>query len=235
MLDMQLITVLGLGFLLGARHALDADHLAAVSTMLSVRPSLRASSVIGLSWGVGHAAVLLAVGLAVLLLKVTVPEGAARALEFAVGVMLLVLGGALAWTLVRERWHWHLHRHDGAAHLHLHSHRLRADHAHGHWLRVSLKPFAVGMVHGLAGSAAVLLVVLSAVRSPWVGVAYILAFGVGSIVGMVLLGLAISLPLVLTGSFGRSAQMAVQGLASLASLGLGLAMMIRTGLGDGLF
>ncbi|WP_447972852.1 HoxN/HupN/NixA family nickel/cobalt transporter [Nitrospira sp. Kam-Ns4a] len=227
---MELITVLGLGFLLGLRHALDADHVAAVSTILSARPDFRTSGLIGCSWGFGHTTTLLAAGLAVGLLRVTIPDSVARAFEFAVGLMLVALGLSLAITLLRERWHWHAHRHDARTHTHLHSHRWQADHAHGHWLKVSVRPFLVGMVHGLAGSAALLLMVLSSVHSLWEGLAYILVFGAGSILGMVLVGALISLPLVVSASLGPRVLLASQGLASLGSIGLGLAMMVRVGL-----
>lgn len=230
--ELQFLTVLGLGFLLGALHALDADHVAAVSTILSDRPELRASGLVGVSWGFGHTAVLLLVGLAVIALKITIPDAVAQAFEVGVGLMLVTLGGSVAATLLRDRWHLHAHKHDGETHLHLHSHRLDSHHAHRHWLQVSLKPFVVGMVHGLAGSAALVLVVLSTVRTLWEGMAYILVFGLGSIVGMMLLGVLITLPLVFSASFGRRAQVAVKVLASLGSIGLGLAMLVRLGLGD---
>jgi hypothetical protein len=235
MLDTQLITILGLGFLLGARHALDADHVAAVSTILSERPDLKTSGLIGFSWGFGHTAMLLAIGLAILLLKITIPESLAQAFEFGVGLMLVLLGGSLAAALVRDGWHVHQHRHGGETHVHLHNHRFQAGHAHGHWMEISLKPFMVGMVHGLAGSAALALMVLSAVRTVWEGLGYILVFGAGSIAGMMVLGMAISLPLVWSASFGRRAQLAVQGAASLGSIALGLAMMTRIGWGAAAF
>ncbi|MBM4122106.1 MAG: urease accessory protein UreH [Nitrospira sp.] len=235
LLDLHYMTFLGLGFLLGARHALDADHLAAVSTILSDRPTLRASGLIGFCWGLGHTVMLLLVGLAVIGLQMTIPERVAQAIEFGVGGMLVVLGVSLAVTLMRERWHVHAHQHGGATHLHFHSHSRQAGHAHPHWLQVSVKPLVVGMVHGLAGSAALMFVVLSSVRTAWEGAAYILVFGLGSIVGMVAVGMAISFPLVFSASLGRHAQLTVQGLASLGSIGLGLAMMVRIGLGEGLF
>ena len=233
--DAQFITVLSLGFVLGARHALDADHVVAVSTILSHRPSLRTSGFIGFCWGFGHTAVLLLVGLVVIALKITIPEAIAEVFEFGVGLMLVVLGVSLAMTIVREGWHLHTHEHDGERHFHLHSHQVDSDHAHGHWLRSSLQPVCVGMVHGLAGSAALVLMVLSTVRTLWEGVVYILVFGVGSVLGMILLGMVISLPLVFSASFGRRTHMTVQGLASLGSIGLGLAMMYRIGLGENLF
>lgn len=229
------MSVLGIGFLLGARHALDADHVAAVTTILSTRPTFRASGFIGFCWGVGHTLVLLAVGLAVLALKVPISEHVAAALEFFVGLMLVGLGGSLAVTLVRERWHLHAHDHDGTRHLHVHSHRVGEDHRHEHWLRGSLRPFLVGTVHGLAGSAALALMVLSTVRTVWEGGLYLLVFGVGSMLGMMILGVIITLPVVLSASIGRQAQGLVQGLASLGSIGLGLWMMIQIGLSRWVF
>lgn len=225
--DLQFMTMLGLGFLLGMRHALDADHVAAVSTMLAQRPDLRRSGFIGLCWGCGHTAVLLVVGLAVLTLKITISDAVAQAFESVVGVMLVALGLALVVTLYREQWHLHAHEHDGARHAHLHSHRLSEDHAHRHAWRDSLPPLLVGMVHGLAGSAALMLVVLSAVHTFWEGIAYILLFGIGSILGMVVLGILISLPFLVSVSVGRYAQVAVRGLASVGSIGFGLAILLR--------
>ncbi len=234
---MQFITLLSLGFLLGARHALDADHVAAVSTIVSERPDLRASGFVGVCWGFGHTVILLLVGLAIILLKVTIPEQVAQAFEFGVGLMLIALGGSLALALIRERWHLHAHRHDSSVHLHLHTHRRSDNHLHSHSLlrRPSVKPFLVGMVHGLAGSAALTLMVLSTVRTLWEGVLYILVFGVGSILGMMVLGVLISIPLVLSASYWPRAQVALQGLASLGSLGLGFITLYRTGLGNSLF
>lgn len=225
--DVEILTVLGLGFVLGLRHALDTDHVAAVSVVLARQPSVRASGMIGFSWGLGHTLVLLLVGAVVLALRIEIPESVALAAEFAVGVMLVVLGSALAVKVSKERWHLHPHEHDGERHLHLHSHHLNADHRHPHWLRDSIKPLCIGMVHGLAGSAALLLVVLSTVKSVLTGLLYIAIFGVGSILGMILIGLAISIPVLWSLSVGRHVFVALQGLASLGSIGLGLVIMVR--------
>ncbi len=234
---MQLMTLLGLGFLLGARHALDADHVAAVSTIVSVRPDLRTSGLIGACWGFGHTVILLLVGVAIIVLKVTIPEAVAQAFELGVGLMLIALGGSLAVTLIRERWHLHAHRHDSSLHLHLHAHRRGEDHLHTHSLfaQLPVKPFLVGMVHGLAGSAALTLMVLSTVRTAWEGALYIVVFGLGSILGMMVLGTLIAIPLVLSASTWPRAQVAVQGLASIGSLTLGFLIIYRIGFGDGLF
>ena len=227
MLDFEFLTILGFGFLLGARHALDADHLAAVSTILSRRPCLQTSGFIGLCWGFGHTLMLLLVGVAVILLKITIPESVAQTLEFGIGIMLVVLGCSLAWSIYRERWHLHTHEHDGERHLHLHSHQEDEYHRHHHWMYLSVRPLLIGMAHGLAGSAALMLMVLSTVQTMWQGMAYILVFGIGSVIGMVFLGFLISAPLVLSATFGRRVEHVVQGLASLGSVGLGLMMMIR--------
>ncbi|HEY6973704.1 MAG TPA: hypothetical protein VI359_05315 [Nitrospiraceae bacterium] len=225
--DAELLTILGLGFVLGLRHALDTDHIAAVSIVLARRPSVRASGIIGFSWGLGHTLVLLLVGAVVLALRIEIPEPLARAAEFGVGVMLVVLGSALAFKLSKEQWHFHPHEHDGERHFHLHSHHLNADHRHSHWLRDSIQPLCIGMVHGLAGSAALLLVVLSTAKNMTAGLLYIIVFGAGSILGMMLIGLAISVPVLWSLSFGRQVFLAVQGLASLGSIGIGIALMVQ--------
>ena len=235
MADLPLLTVLGLGFLLGARHALDADHVAAVSTLISRHPDLRVSGLIGLSWGVGHTVVLLAVGIAVLVLHVTIPDRLAMTFEFAVGVLLIWLGVSLAMAVWRQGWHVHPHQHDGAVHLHLHSHAEHQEHDHPHWRSLSVRPMLVGMAHGLAGSAALMLVVLSSVPSLWQGLLYIVIFGLGSILGMMALGLLIALPMVLSAGWSQRAQMTMQGLASAGSILLGAMMMVRISLGQSLF
>jgi high-affinity nickel permease len=232
MVDSHGLTIMGLGFVLGLRHALDADHIAAVSTVLAERPSLRASGVVGLFWGLGHTLMLLLVGICVLALRVTIPESLAAAFEFCVGLMLVVLGLSLARRLYREEWHVHPHEHGGRRHLHLHRHALQEDHAHAHWLQEARRPLFIGMAHGLAGSAALLLIVVSAAGTVLQGIGYILIFGIGSIIGMMAVGTAISLPFVLSLSIGRGAFIAVQGLASLGSIGLGLLLMWRLSLGE---
>jgi hypothetical protein len=230
--DADILTVLGLGFVLGLRHALDTDHVAAVSVVLARRPSVRASGLIGFSWGLGHTLVLLLIGAVVLSLRVEIPRSMALAAEFGVGMMLIVLGSSVAIKLSRERWHFHPHEHDGERHFHIHSHHLNSDHHHPHWLRDSIQPLCIGMVHGLAGSAALLLVVLSTSKSITTGLLYIAIFGVGSILGMILIGLAISVPVLWSLSVGRHVFLAVQGLASLGSIGLGILIIVRIVSGD---
>src|SRR5262249_9036063 len=155
------ITVLSLGFVYGLRHALDPDHMVAVSTIVSEHKSLARSSLVGTFWGLGHTTSLLAVGLAVMLLKISIPRHLELWLEMAVAAMLVILGLGVLVGLARNRGlqlHTHSHTHDGEpphSHLHLHAHD---EHQHRHRIfRLGRKPFVVGMVHGMAGSAAVTL------------------------------------------------------------------------------
>lgn len=232
MLDTNFLTILSLGFVLGLRHALDADHVAAVSTVLAERPSWRASTVIGFSWGVGHTIVLFCVGLVVLWLRLRIADAVATAAEFAVGAMLVFLGGSLGFRLVRERWHLHRHDHDGDSHVHLHSHAVAPHHLHAHWWQDSIRPLCIGMAHGLAGSAALLLLVVSSSPTVMDGLLYILVFGAGSILGMVLIGAVLTVPVLWSISIGRHAFLAVQGMASLGSIALGCSMMLRIWSGE---
>lgn len=231
MFDPHTLTILSLGFVLGIRHALDADHLAALSTVLAERPTVQASTSIGFFWGLGHTIMLLCVGTLLLALNLTIPEVMANVFEFAVGVMLVLLGLSLARRIYREQWHLHAHEHGGRPHVHLHSHHVQSDHRHGHWYQGSLRPLLIGMAHGLAGSAALMLVVLSTVTGVGQGIGYIVVFGIGSILGMVGVGAVLSLPVVYSVTVGPRAYWMVQGLACLASIGLGVLMMVRIGLG----
>lgn len=235
MSEWHLFTLLGLGFLLGLRHALDADHVAAVSAILARSDSLWRSSLIGACWGLGHTVVLLAAGAVVLGFKVAIPPALSQGFEFAVGLMLVGLGLSLGWTLWREDWHWHRHEHDGTHHVHLHHHHHGQEHRHLHWLDGGLKPFFVGMMHGLAGSAALLLVVVSAVDNVAQGLIYIVMFGFGSVCGMVVVGLLVSWPLVYAEAWGPVARLSVRGLVSLGTVLVGVWTMIETGVLAALF
>ena len=232
MIDLSFLTLLGLGFMLGLRHALDIDHVAAVSTVVARRPSFKASSLIGFSWGIGHTVILLLSGLLVLWFRVPVPGWLTWAAEGAVGMMLVVLGTLLALKLVEGRWHIHRHAHEGTEHIHLHSHAVQYGHGHSHWLRDSVRPLCIGMAHGLSGSAALLLLVVSSAHSTVEGMVYIAVFGVGSILGMILVGLALSLPVIWSFRISPPALFAVQGAASLGSVVLGLSLIYKTIMGS---
>jgi high-affinity nickel permease len=188
-----------LGFFIGMRHALEADHVAAVSSLATRSASPRECVKQGVFWGLGHTATLFLFGSTVLLLDRVLPERLASGLELAVGVMLVALGLDVLRRLARERVHFHLHQHeDGVRHFHGHSHAgesIHRTHDHGHWSKLPLRAFIVGLVHGMAGSAALIVLTLASAPSVAAGLLYILLFGVGSITGMALLSVAIAVPL----------------------------------------
>lgn len=225
--ETQSMTLLGVGFLLGLRHALDTDHLAAVSTVLAERPSLLASSAVGLCWGLGHTLTLLLVGSIVLISGFHISEEFELIAESGVGMLLIVLGVSLALKLYREQWHVHRHHHDGAPHVHLHSHQRQDDHGHRHWMANSIRPLCIGMVHGLAGSAALTLTVLATTTGVAAGILSIFIFGLGSIVGMMVIGMTITIPVIWSRSINRRLFVGVQGFASLASVLVGVWMLVK--------
>jgi hypothetical protein len=225
---LNVVSFLFLGFFLGMRHATDADHVVAIATIVSRERSVVGSALIGAAWGVGHTVTVMAVGAAIIVFGVVIPPRLGMSMEFAVGIMLVLLGvltltgmgrtGGAAHAHagvpgVRELdVHDHLHAHGDYLHRHLHGH---GPGAHGHadehtplarldcglgriafynWLR----PFVVGLVHGLAGSAAVALMILSIIREPAAALGYLLLFGLGTIVGMMLITLILSAPFTFT-------------------------------------
>lgn len=220
---MSWLALMGLGFLLGLKHALDADHVVAVSTIVSRHRKLSKASLVGALWGLGHTTTLLVVGVAVLVFKLTIPERVAAGFELLVGIVLVALGLSVLWDLRRRRMHAHVHRHGEHEHWHLHSHENSESHEHSHEGRLGLRPLLVGMVHGLAGSAALMLLVLSTVDSVWLGVLYILIFGIGSIAGMLVVSTVISLPVVVLARW----QQGISLIAGLTSIVLGTALLVE--------
>ncbi|MDT0636292.1 hypothetical protein [Spectribacter hydrogenoxidans] len=194
-------SILLLGFFLGMRHALEADHVAAVATLATRNHGGWGAVFQGAVWGLGHTITLFLAFSVVLFVDTVVPERLAQGLEAAVGAMLLVLGADLLRRMVRDRVHFHTHRHsDGRVHFHAHSHAgdpapHGLDHEHDHPRRFPARALCVGMMHGLAGSAALILLTLGTLASPSAGLAYVGLFGLGSTAGMALLSLAISVPL----------------------------------------
>ena len=186
-------SVLLIGFVLGLRHATEADHLAAVSTIVSEKKNLFTASIVGGLWGVGHTISLFAVGLLVVFLKLQISTAVETKLEAGVGLMLVILGAnALRKLATSERIHAHTHEHDGHAHIHIHTHKDESAEASHH--RFSPRSVVIGMVHGLAGSAALMLLVVPTIQSTPIALLYILIFGVGSIGGMMVMSLLIGLP-----------------------------------------
>ena len=223
-----MVGVLFLGLLLGMQHALEADHLAAVASLASGNRSKRAILRHGAVWGLGHMLTLSVFAGAVVLSERAVSESLAAWLELAVGVTLILLGASVLYRIVRERVHFHIHRHSGGeVHLHAHSnaqdrgaHR-RSAHDHAHPKGFPLRSLLVGMMHGLAGSAALVVVAATALDSTLEGLVYVLLFGLGSIAGMAFFSAVIAIPLSLTARLLTWANRGLQATIGLATMVLG--------------
>lgn len=199
---------LSLGFLIGMSHAFEADHLAAVSALVSRNMRGRDALRHGALWGLGHTVTLLAFAGIVITLQVAINQQLALSLEFAVGIMLVALGIHVLYRLHKDRVHFHRHKHgEKPAHLHVHSHaddptpHEDSSHQHSHRRTANIRSLLVGMMHGLAGSAALVLIAASALSSPSQAFIYVAVFGIGSILGMAVLSAAIAFPLSLSARF----------------------------------
>jgi high-affinity nickel permease len=256
------LAILAIGFFLGMRHATDPDHVIAVSTIVSRERSIAKAAYIGILWGLGHTLTILAVGAAIILLGLAIPTRVGLTMEFCVGLMLILLGvlnltGTMKW--MSEKFspahppvtgdHAHIHEHGAKMHFHWHSHAPLSDHHAesltpppalersfaGLGLYQSLRPLFVGIVHGLAGSAAVALLVLSAIHEPKWAVLYLLVFGVGTIAGMMLITSVIALPFSFAGyRFAWLNRSLVIG-SGVLSLAFGVFVCYQIGFVDGLF
>lgn len=231
-----MISILAIGFLIGLQHALEADHVAAVASLASRNQSISQTMRRGALWGIGHTVALLAVGSIIILMDKTVPDTMAHWLEFAVGVMLVLLGADVIRRLIRERVHFHLHKHENSdLHIHAHSHRgegvhNKSTHQHSHKERFSTRVFAVGIMHGLAGSAALILLIAGTIESPLTGLLYIALFGFGSIVGMATLSAVIAIPLSYSAHAMTWAYNGLQITIGVATISLGAYTMFSLGL-----
>lgn len=232
--DGSLVGTLLFGFVLGLRHSLEPDHLVAVSTLVGGSRSPWRSARVGVAWGIGHTASLVAAALAVILLRVTIPAAVAQAMELGVGLMLIALGVDVIRRVAGGRLtiHSHPHAHADHRHRHLHVHLDGAGHRHHGAAR---RPFLVGVVHGMAGSAALMLVVLGTIPDPWVGILYVAIFGLGTIGGMLAMSTLIALPFAiaagrLSGLGGR-----LQLAAGVGSLAVGILHAWQVAVGDRLF
>jgi high-affinity nickel-transport protein len=250
-----------LGFFLGMRHATDPDHVIAVSTIVSRQPTVRAALLIGSLWGVGHTLTVVAVGGAIVLFTIVIPPRLGLSMEMAVAFMLIVLG---MWNLTgfleqirgfrrstgggADPLHTHFHSHGDYDHYHLPG---AGSEQHGHreertpvaWLDQQLgglgvyqvvRPLAVGLVHGLAGSAAVALLVLALIKNPWWAMAYLVLFGIGTIAGMMLITAAIGAVLAYASRRSSRVERYLRFASGLLSLGFGLFLAYQIALVDGL-
>jgi sulfite exporter TauE/SafE len=215
-----------LGLLFGMQHATEADHLAAVATLVAREKQLGPAIRQGIFWGLGHSLTLLLFGGAVMVLGIVLSDRWVHALEGAVGVMLVLLGVDLMRRLWRDRVHVHPYVHgDDPAHATPNKGEGAphdpAQHRHAH-RPIPLRALLVGMVHGLAGSAALTLLTLQEIKSPWLGLVYVLLFGLGSIAGMGVLSAIVSLPMRMSADRLTRGHVALNVAVGLSSVGLGL-------------
>ena len=231
-------TVLSLGFFLGLKHATEADHLAAVSTIVSERKSLLSSAIIGGYWGLGHTISLFIAGILVLLLNFQISEKTEQILELCVGIMLVLLGLNVIRKIIKGGiLHFHTHEHGERAHVHPHVHekdKSDAPETH-HGFSFNPRAVLVGMVHGMAGSAALMLIVIPTIQSTAMGLLYIAIFGIGSIGGMMIMSFLVGLPFHLTASRLNRFNFILQCVAGVISIGLGLFIIYEKGIVEGLF
>lgn len=225
-----MLSLFALGFLIGLQHAFEADHIAAVSALVSNQTSRLRMMRHGALWGLGHTLVLLLVAGGAMLTGVHLGDTFGASVEALVGLMLLGLGLHVLWRLWRDRVHFHWHRHeDGQVHLHLHSHAHDQSHRHRHPDPVAGRALLVGMMHGLAGSAALLLVTVASMDSPLLGLTYIALFGLGSILGMAGMSLVIALPLAATAQRLTRVNGALQAAIGVMTVGIGVWTLLAAG------
>jgi sulfite exporter TauE/SafE len=223
---MTLFAILTLGFFLGMRHATDSDHVIAVTTIVSRARSARAALWVGALWGLGHSATILTVGGAIVLFGWVIPPRLGLSMEMSVAVMLIVLGAMNLSGALKQINH--------AAHRHAHDPRLDespAEHVH---VRGPLRPLFIGVVHGLAGSAAVALLVLATIKSASMALLYLAIFGAGTLAGMLLLTFAMSLPISALSSRFGNVELLLSRVTGLVSVAFGLFLAYRIGIADGL-
>lgn len=251
-----LVSILFLGFFLGMKHATDSDHVVAVTTIVSRQRSIGSAALTGIFWGIGHSLTLLVVGGAIIFFGIVIPERLGLSLEFCVALMLILLGALNLRVTMRsiqrcaagDHAHDHIHRHGDYAHTHSHGH---APETHGHADETvpparldcifggvksyrAIRPIVIGIVHGLAGSAAVALLVLPIIQRPMWALAYLLVFGLGTIAGMMLMTATIAVPITYTARFDFFHRH-FGTVAGVLSVGFGLFLAYQIGFVDGLF
>jgi high-affinity nickel permease len=243
-----ILPIAALGFLLGIRHATDPDHVIAVSTIVSRERRVRTAGLIGVLWGIGHTFMILVAGGAIVLFEVVIPARVGLTVELSVALMLILLGGTTVIGVLRPRGHPHVH--GDYVHAHPHGHQRVDDHGHGEQetplarldrrfgrlgLYHAVRPLAVGALHGLAGSAAVALLVVATIHDAALSLAYLLVFGVGTIAGMMLITVALALPFAYTARRLPGVNRSLALAAGLLSVGFGLFLTYQIGFIDGFF
>ena len=227
-----MISILLLSLLIGMRHALEADHLAAVASISAQTNSIKASIKHGAVWGLGHTTTLFLFGSIAIWMDTIVPEEMAYRLEFAVGIMLVILGFAVIRRVIKDRIHYHFHKHaDAEEHFHAHSHagegaHKDSEHKHQH-SKFPYRTLLIGFMHGMAGSAALVILTLETMKSVSLSMIYMLLFGIGSLIGMAAISVMISIPLRATKGLTWFHN-GLQGSIGVITIGFGLSIIIQS-------
>jgi ABC-type nickel/cobalt efflux system permease component RcnA len=231
-LPASLLALAGIGLLLGFRHAFEPDHLAAVSTLATRQGRLLDACRLGVAWALGHTASVGIVVGAIILFGLHLPDRLWPAADFLVALLLIGLGTTVILRYVRGRWHLHVHSHEGGPHLHLHSHAPStgpADHhAHPHARGDARRSLGFGLLHGLAGSAAILVLLVAAAPTRAAQVAYFAAFAAGTMLGMLAVSLSLAFMVRLAAGRGTRWAMALHVGSAVASVAVGVALAWRS-------
>ncbi len=258
-----LLSVVLLGFFLGMRHATDADHVVAVTTIVSRQRTFASALLVGALWGVGHTVTIVLIGGAIIVFSVVIPPRLGLTMEFSVAIMLILLGVLNLTGILRQVGEALGSRHgdggEGNSHPHSHNDYYVHAHPHGHGpethghreedtppgrldrrfgglgLYQALRPLIVGLIHGLAGSAAIALLVLTTIRNPVWALAYLVVFGLGTIAGMMLITSVIAVPVTFTAGRFERINRHLATASGLLSLAFGLFLAYHIGFVDGLF
>lgn len=259
----NLVSIIAIGFFLGMRHATDPDHVIAVTTIVTNQRKTSRAALIGAMWGIGHTVTILIVGAAIILFNLVIPVRLGLSMELSVGVMLILLGAWNLTSFVRmlptslstqpsgeALIHTHAHVHGDHIHSHPHAHAHQpGSHSHAGQTPLAhldrtfgkvafyqlLRPLVVGIVHGLAGSAAVALLILASIRNPSWAIAYLLVFGVGTIAGMMLITMSIASALRYVGNRFARLQNGLRMASGLVSLAFGLFLAYEICIVQGFF
>jgi sulfite exporter TauE/SafE len=222
-MDVSFLSILALGFVLGIKHAIEPDHVIAVSTIASQSKKLFRSSLAGVFWGIGHTATLFIVGIILLIMKGQIPEKWAMSLEFLVGIMLVYLGISTITSLKK-------------IHVHQHEHDSETINQHGNQQKnlSYIKSMVIGLVHGLAGSGAIVLLTMSTVKSVLESAFYILIFGFGTVIGMLFFTTILGISFIFSAKRLKLNKTLTQ-ITGVVSTVFGIYYMYNLGVAEGLF
>ena len=254
--ELGLLAALALGIALGLKHSLDPDHVIAVSTIVTEYRNPLRSFWVGVSWGLGHTTTLLLIGVVIILLRLTIPDRLALLMEFMVGIMLVGMGAQVIYSFRKKKVHQHGHGHADETHRHYHAHdpgpatavqapveqhtAVQAPAEHHSAIEIGkpflrTKSYLVGTVHGVAGSAALTLLVLTSIESAIAGLTYILLFGLGSVLGMGVMTIFVGLPFAVTANRMPRMNDVISVAVGIVSIAFGVLIMYEIGFAEGLF